>query len=359
MSYTNKQNNNYKMNNFNYLTKNNLKQNDVMNNMEKIMDSYMVKFMYNDIKDDNKLLTNNNNNMVLKEDTMNLNKRNTLYNTKYNMQDNNMEILMFMYEKSSKNRLLYSYMTNRRLKKRFNKKRKMDMSLDLLIKHNQKSLYYLNTPSHLTMTHGITGEINNNNSNYSNLEQYLNSINEGYNMTIKPMMLKYPQMDNKIFNNFIMFRQTKNSKMVWRYYRRLFKKMKVMNHKDVTKEAMSNMKRMDKNICNSSNNIQNLPLNSMNLNRKSLLSDYLLYKRMVGFSLNFSGQYLTKKKKRKVTPYAMSKGPLYNTMSEYNNKYNSLTFNKYPGYMNVYSKSTMYNNTILGKIGLNTKMTLV
>nr|YP_004927895.1 VAR1 protein [Yarrowia phangngaensis]CCC29010.1 VAR1 protein [Yarrowia phangngaensis] len=356
MKYMNKQNNNYKMNNFNYLTKNNLKQNDVMNNIEKIMDTYMVKFMYNDILEDNKLQINNNNNMVLKEDTMNLNKRNTLYNTRYNMVDNNMEMMMFMYEKSAKNKLLYSYLTNLKLKKRFfrNKNRKTDISLDLLIKHNQKSLYYMCNSSmdnKLDMNQSDKGLMNN--SNYSNLEDYLNNMLSDYNMTIKPMMLKYPQMDNKMFNNFMMFRQTKNEKMMWRYYRRTFKKMKVVNHKNMAHQAMSNLKLMDKNLNNN-----DLPFLGINKSNK-MLSDYILYKRMVGFSLNFSGQYLTKKKKRKVRPYSMSKGPLYNSMSGYNNKYNNITFNKYPGYINVYSKSTTYNNTILGKMGLNTKMTTV
>jgi len=217
MKYINKQNNNYKINNFNYLTKNNLKQNDVINNIEKIIDTYMVKFIYNDILEDNKLQINNNNNIVLKEDTINLNKRNTLYNTRYNIVDNNIEIIMFIYEKSAKNKLLYSYLTNLKLKKRFfrNKNRKTDISLDLLIKHNQKSLYYICNSSidnKLDINQSDKGLINN--SNYSNLEDYLNNILSDYNITIKPIILKYPQMDNKIFNNFIMFRQTKNEKII-------------------------------------------------------------------------------------------------------------------------------------------------
>lgn len=206
MSYLNKQNSNYKINNFNYLTKNNLKQNDIINNIDKIIDTYMVKFILNNSKDENKLKLNNNNNNVLKEYTINLNKRNTLFNTKYNIENNNIEIIMFIYEKSSKNKILYSYLTNFRLKRRFLKKRnrKTDISLDLLIKHNQKSLYYINSISN----------INNNNSTYSNLEDYLNNIHKDYNITIKPIILKYPQMDNKIFNNFIMFRQTKKSNII-------------------------------------------------------------------------------------------------------------------------------------------------
>lgn len=346
MSYINKQNNNYKINNFNYLTKNNLKQNDIINNIDKIIDTYMVKFILNDSKDDNNLSLNNNNKIVLKEYTININKRNTLYNTKYNIENNNIEIIMFIYEKSAKNKLLYSYLTNFRLKRKFLKKRnrKTDISLDLLIKHNQKSLYYINSSSNI------------NNTTYSNLEDYLNNIHKDYNITIKPIILKYPQMDNKIFNNFIMFRQTKKSNIVWRYYRRLFKKMKVVNHKNISNIAISNLKRIDRNI-NKFN--KDLPLNTINKNRNSILSDYLLYKRIVGFSINFSGQYLTKIKKRKVKDYSMSKGPLYNSMSIYNNNYNNITFNKYPGYINVYSKSTTYNNTITGKIGLNTKITLV
>lgn len=132
--------------------------------------------------------------------------------------------------------------------------------------------------------------------------------------------------------------------------------MKVVNHKNISNIAISNLKRIDNKI----NKINNdLPLNTINKNRNNILSDYLLYKRIVGFSINFSGQYLTKKKKRKVKDYSMSKGPLYNSMSIYNNKYNNITFNKYPGYINVYSKSTTYNNTVAGKIGLNTKITLV
>ncbi|KAG5354265.1 hypothetical protein CJU89_7029 (mitochondrion) [Yarrowia sp. B02] len=347
MSYINKQNNNYKINSFNYLTKNHLKQIDVINNIDKIIDTYMVKFLYNNIKDENKFKLNNNNNIVLKEKTINQFKRNTLYNTKYNIGlNNNIEIIMFIYEKSAKNKLLYSYLTNLKLKRKFFKKRnrKSDISLDLLIKHNQKSLYYIKSTS------------NNLNTNYSNLEDYLNSIHTDYNIVIKPIILKYPQMDNKIFNNFLMFKQTKNSNIVWKYYRRLFKKMKVINHKTITNITISNLKRIDSNI-NKTNN--DLPLNTINKNKNSILSDYLLYKRIVGFSLNFSGQYVTKQKKRKVTPYSMSKGPLYNTLSSYNNNYNNITFNKYPGYISVYSKSTTYNKTLLGKIGLNTKITLV
>lgn len=206
MTYINKQNSNYKINNFNYLTKNNLKQNDVINNIDKIIDTYMVKFINNDIKDDNKLKLNNNNNIVLKERTINFNKRNTLYNTNYNLENNNIEIIMFIYEKSAKNKLLYSYLTNLRLKRRFFKKknRKTYISLDLLIKHNQKSLYYINSSSNMNI----------NNSTYSNLEDYLNNIYIDYNITIKPIILKYPQMDNKIFNNFILFRQTKKTNII-------------------------------------------------------------------------------------------------------------------------------------------------
>lgn len=102
MTYINKQNSNYKINNFNYLTKNNLKQNDVINNIDKIIDTYMVKFINNDIKDNNKLKLNNNNNIVLKERTINFNKRNTLYNTNYNLENNNIEIICLYMKNQQK-----------------------------------------------------------------------------------------------------------------------------------------------------------------------------------------------------------------------------------------------------------------
>lgn len=200
MNYINKQGNNYKITNFNYLNKNNLIENDLINNLDSIIDKYMVKYIFNDIRDQNKFKLSNNNLIVLKEKNINYTKRNTLYNTKYNLNDKNIEILMFIYEKGSKNKLLFNYLSNLRLKNRFFRKRARDsdISLDLLIKHNNKSLFYINNND-------------SNNSNYSNLETYLNNLFEDYNITIKPIILKYPQMDNKIFNNFILFRQTKKA----------------------------------------------------------------------------------------------------------------------------------------------------
>lgn len=132
--------------------------------------------------------------------------------------------------------------------------------------------------------------------------------------------------------------------------------MKIVNHKYITNIFISNIKKIDNNI-NKFN--KDLPLNTINKNKNNILSDYLLYKRIIGLNLKFTGQYLTKKKKSKVKAYSMSKGPLYNSMCSYNNNYNSIIFNKYPGYINIYSKSTTYNNTILGKVGLNTKISLV
>lgn len=132
--------------------------------------------------------------------------------------------------------------------------------------------------------------------------------------------------------------------------------MKVNLHTHFSNQAKDSYKLINHNI-NKSN--KNLPLKSINSNRNNILNNYVLYKRIVGFSLNFTGQYLTKKKKRKVVPYAMSKGPLYNTVCTDIKTYNNITYNKYPGYINEYSKSTTYNNTLVGKIGLNTKITVV
>lgn len=134
--------------------------------------------------------------------------------------------------------------------------------------------------------------------------------------------------------------------------------MRVANTNTTTKAVVSNISQINNNI-NRDNTDKNQALNTINKNRVNILSNYILYKRIVGYSLNFSGQYLTKKKKRKVKPYSMSKGPLYNNISLFFNKYNNLSYNKYPGYISIYSKPSTYNKTIIGKIGLNTKITLI